>query len=130
MTSELKPCPFCGSDGEQQKVSSFVRCSNPGCVSWMLVERWKTRVTAAPERPEAITDLYVACADADWEQVVGNGGPPCFHLEGARFCLRAKRWHGHEHGVSHRYVSLLHLIDSLRPMQDHGIVQPEREEGK
>lgn len=90
--------------------------------------------TPAPERPEASTDLYVACSIADWQQVVGNGGPPCFHLDGARFCLRAKAWHGHadrDDYPYHRYVSLLHLIDSLRPMKDDGIVQPgaEKDDG-
>lgn len=29
--------------------------------------------------------LLKAAKDADWMQVVGNGGPPCFHLEGNRF---------------------------------------------
>lgn len=36
-----------------------------------------------------------AVKNADWQQVVFNGGPPCFHLEGERFCLRAQRWAGH-----------------------------------
>lgn len=88
---------------------------------------WEVISAPAPERPENMTDLYVACADADWDQVVGNGGPPCFHLDGARFCLRAKRWAGHENATSHRYVSLLHLIDSLRPMQDRVVLHPDKE---
>jgi len=40
-------------------------------------------------------DYYAASKNADWGQVICNGGPPCFHLEGGRFCLRAERWPGH-----------------------------------
>ena len=54
--------------------------------------------------------LRVAARNADWGQVVGNGGPPCFHLKGERFCLRAERWAGH--GSDHEYVSLLALMDT------------------
>ncbi len=56
-------------------------------------------------------DLLNAAALTDWEQVRLNGGPPCFHLWGGRFCLRARRWDGH--GVDHAYVSLLDLIRSI-----------------
>lgn len=35
-----------------------------------------------------------AAENMDWQQVVLNGGPPCFHLEkDGRFCGRAERWH-------------------------------------
>ncbi|MGH7948023.1 MAG: hypothetical protein ACREQF_02215 [Candidatus Binataceae bacterium] len=52
-----------------------------------------------------------AAADPDWEQVRLNGGPPCFHVEHDRkFCLRAKRWAGHEIGSDHSYVSLQDLL--------------------
>lgn len=63
---------------------------------------------AEAERLEAIAK---ACAIADWEQILRNGGPPCFYLEGLRsdevqvkFCLRAERWAGH--GLDHKFVSL------------------------
>ena len=48
--------------------------------------------------------VLAACKSADWQQVVQNGGPPCFHLEGSQFCLRAERWQGH--GVAHKFISL------------------------
>lgn len=39
------------------------------------------------------TEIAAATA-MDWQQVVGNGGPPCFHLEeSGHFCGRAQRWH-------------------------------------
>lgn len=51
----------------------------------------------------------IAAVRADWGQVVCNGGPPCFHLDGNRFCLRAERWTGH--GTSdHPFVSLAELL--------------------
>lgn len=45
----------------------------------------------------------------DWQQVVLNGGPPCFavntpHDIPNRYCGRAERWQGH--GSIHDYVSL------------------------
>jgi hypothetical protein len=59
-------------------------------------------------------DLIAAARNADWMQVVLNGGPPCFHLSDdgpgcpARFCLRAERWQGH--GVMHSYTPLHELV--------------------
>lgn len=48
----------------------------------------------------------------DWQQVVLNGGPPCFHLEeDGRFCGRALRWH--EHPVPHKFVSFSNLLRGL-----------------
>jgi hypothetical protein len=51
----------------------------------------------------------VAATNADWLQVILNGGPPCFHLEGERFCLRAQRWAGHivttDGPLDHKFVS-------------------------
>lgn len=57
----------------------------------------------------------MAATEADWDQVVLNGGPPCFHLEGRRFCLRARDWFGHGaiRGSDHKYVSLVDLLDPL-----------------
>lgn len=51
-------------------------------------------------------------------QVVYNQGPPCFHLEGHRFCLRAERWDGHHKemdgsGPMHEFVSLEDLLKSI-----------------
>lgn len=61
--------------------------------------------------------LLKAAKNADWQQVVLNGGPPCFHLEDGRFCLRAERWDGHKAvGGSepiHKFVSLETLLCGL-----------------
>lgn len=60
--------------------------------------------------------LLRAATSVDWQQVVRNGGSPCFHLEtergGSRFCLRAKRWEGHQAGEwpCHQFVSLADLL--------------------
>jgi hypothetical protein len=57
-------------------------------------------------------EKYIAASEkADWDQVVLNGGPPCFHLEGnGHFCLRAKRWDGHWNKRFHPYVPLVDLL--------------------
>jgi hypothetical protein len=55
-----------------------------------------------------IQKLIKAAENADWGQVAANGGPPCFHLEDGRFCLRAERWGGH--GVMHSFISLADLV--------------------
>lgn len=52
--------------------------------------------------------LLEAAKNMDWQQVVLNGGPPCFHLEGERFCGRAERWDGHD--GCHKFVSLEELL--------------------
>lgn len=61
---------------------------------------------------DTLNQAQIAAKDVDWQQVVQNGGPPCFHVEdGVRFCLRSARWEGH--GLSapgHPYVSLERLL--------------------
>lgn len=60
--------------------------------------------------------LLAAAKNADWVQVVANGGPPCFHVEGGRFCLRAKGWHRSIDwmgGPPHEFVSLEDLLRSV-----------------
>jgi len=42
----------------------------------------------------------------DLQQVVLNGGPPCFYVEGPQFCGRAERWPGHGNAAFHDFVSL------------------------
>ncbi len=54
-------------------------------------------------------EIRAACDIADWQQVVLNGGPPCFHLDKGRFCLRAKRWPGHD--ADHPFTALGTLIE-------------------
>jgi len=55
---------------------------------------------------------FFAAERADWQQVVLNGGPPCFHIGRGdiRFCLRAERWHGPD---THKFKSLAKLIKQL-----------------
>lgn len=61
--------------------------------------------------------LLAAAKNADWVQVVANGGPPCFHVEAGRFCLRAKDWDGHRLILDprefHKFVSLEDLLRSV-----------------
>jgi hypothetical protein len=59
-----------------------------------------------------------AAKNADWMQVVLNGGPPCFHYERVdqRFCLRAERWLGHgkdDRLHDHEFVSLADLLTGM-----------------
>jgi len=54
-----------------------------------------------------------AAKNMDWQQVVLNGGPPCFHLEeDGSFCGRAERWQGHRVKDFHVFKSLANLIES------------------
>jgi|HubBroStandDraft_4_1064222.scaffolds.fasta_scaffold45796_6 hypothetical protein len=57
-------------------------------------------------------ELLEACTLADWEQVRQNGGPPCFYYERERgeFCLRARRWAGHD--TDHPYVHLACMVSA------------------
>lgn len=51
--------------------------------------------------------------DMDWQQVVLNGGPPCFHLcDDGYFCERAARWEGHvsKKNDIHKFKSLADLL--------------------
>lgn len=55
-----------------------------------------------------------ACAEApDWQQVVQNGGPPCFHVEDGHFCLRAEGWQGHGLKRFHSFMPLSILLGWL-----------------
>jgi hypothetical protein len=60
-----------------------------------------------------LSELLIAANNADWQQVVLNGGPPCFHFdkERQRFCLAAERWPGH--GVYHPFTNLADMIGSV-----------------
>ncbi|MDB5490463.1 MAG: hypothetical protein JWO78_312 [Micavibrio sp.] len=57
--------------------------------------------------------LKSALLNVDWGQVIANGGPPCFHLDGDKLCFRAKRWPGHDGGSMHQFVSLHEFIEEL-----------------
>jgi len=70
-----------------------------------------------PTCPTCGEPLIAAATHADWQQVVLNGGPPCFHLltEGQpKFCLAAQRWAGHADHGHHRFVPLDALIAAVR----------------
>jgi len=67
-----------------------------------------------PPAPSAASGLVEAAHRMDWQQVVLNGGPPCFHIDGGRFCGRAQRWEGHDE--MHKFISLAALLRS-RPAQ-------------
>ena len=76
----------------------------------------RRRTTKRRCRPAPCSALVLAAERADWMQVVLNQGPPCFHLEGRRFCLRAARWAGHDEASPlHKYVSLADLLRGVVP---------------
>lgn len=55
--------------------------------------------------------LLEAAKHMDWQQVVLNGGPPCFHLEeDGYFCGRAERWH--DHGT-HDFETLDKILEEM-----------------
>jgi hypothetical protein len=56
-----------------------------------------------------------AATQMDWQQVVLNGGPPCFYLcNDQHFCGRAEKWGGHGEPGFHDFVSLADLIHAAR----------------
>lgn len=62
-------------------------------------------------------DQYQKAAELiDWKQVALNGGPPCFHYLGGRFCMRAERWEAHGDGEYHLhpYTPLTSLLNVYR----------------
>ena len=69
-------------------------------------------MTASNEQQFRPVNFDRAAYRADWTQVALNGGPPCFHIENDRFCLRADRWAGHP--SAHEFVSLAALLDIVR----------------
>jgi len=58
--------------------------------------------------------LMDAAKNMDWGQVVCNGGPPCFHVEGGKFCGAAERWAGHRNAEVHKFIPLSDLIEFLQ----------------
>lgn len=56
-------------------------------------------------------ELIAAATATDWGQVITNGGPPCFYFDGPNFCLRARRWAGHNReSLDHKFVPLDELL--------------------
>lgn len=74
-------------------------------------------IDAALANMPEVKRVISAAADMDWQQVVLNGGPPCFYLEeNGTFCGRAYRWEGHADKIDypyHPYVPLHLLIHSV-----------------
>lgn len=67
-----------------------------------------------------VKEYTKAAVNMDWDQVVLNGGPPCFHYESGEFCGRAQRWDGHSD--FHKFVSLADLLYKVsfgREMMEH-----------
>ena len=71
------------------------------------------QATEPPVVGAAPCSAYLAAAkQMDWEQVVLNGGPPCFHVcNDGRFCGRAWRWEGHDE--IHKFVSLPEMLAAV-----------------
>ena len=63
-------------------------------------------------KKDRIAELRHAAENMDWQQVVLNGGPPCFHLEDGRFCGRAQRWDGHRQTFFNKKRSYRFTISS------------------
>lgn len=63
-------------------------------------------------KPTPIQRKYLEAAkEMDWQQVVLNGGPPCFHLcDDGRFCGRAERWDGHKDEDPHKFVPIHEML--------------------
>lgn len=58
------------------------------------------------------SSILKASKNPDWQQVVLNQGPPCFHVEDdKRFCFRAYRWPGHNE--VHKFISFNDLLVAL-----------------
>ena len=61
------------------------------------------------------TQVKQEAPQMDWQQVVLNGGPPCFAQledEAGWYCGRAQRWEGHD--GDHKFVSLANLLATVR----------------
>lgn len=87
------------------------------CGAAVAYERCADELSAAlasgADTPDWRATLILAAEHADWQQVVLNGGPPCFHVEpDGRFCFRAERWDGH--GEHHAFVSLVDALKGTR----------------
>lgn len=79
-------------------------CEGCGMVEKNIVGRLREQKL---KNHEVIID---ACRRADWGQVIANGGPPCFYLDGDTFCLRAERWAGHNRNGFHAFTPLDDLV--------------------
>lgn len=115
----LKPCPFCGRSACYEQISGqshdgvewSAGCNTEDCWGQQTFSKWPTKTLAAESwncRRVVSKAIEDAARNMDWQQVILNGGPPCFHLEDSKFCGRAWRWAGH--GKLHDFVPLDELF--------------------
>ena len=68
MSEELKPCPFCGGEAEQQyhifmggeKKYPYARCIRRNCIAnkiWFPLEGWNTRANYPNKYEQALLDV-------------------------------------------------------------------------
>jgi hypothetical protein len=85
--SELKPCPFCGSEAEfdrkgTSKVSCIIRCTDCGCTletgeTWASGQSWNTRTQSQ----------WISVEGGNWPEeiqgnkVIGRNGDNVFDCE-------------------------------------------------
>lgn len=153
---KLLPCPFCGGTpvikefgGNEECPDKFLGIVCPPdstCAGTdihtmsnqdareKLTTWWNTRAEyesrrAGGQEAGFAAGVEAAAINMDWQQVVLNGGPPCFHLsEDGRFCGRAQRWDGHED--IHKFIGLDALIESIRqqtPAQGECVMVPKKD---
>jgi len=81
------------------------------------------RAALDPSDATDCSGVLLAAEHMDWQQVVLNGGPPCFAIvenDSGHFCGRAQRWEGHD--SHHTFVS---LADLLRNLPNSVLSQPK-----
>jgi hypothetical protein len=121
--AERKPWtyPYTADEIEAIAVGTVLnRANNPAPYTWSFEARnvalrriAMDYAAALRSRPKvawrADSLIRQAAESVDWQQVVGNGGPPCFMVEHGRFCLRSERWDGHP--KVHSFISLASMLD-------------------
>ena len=114
--------PECSEFYNLMQAYRFASVTSPVRVkaAYESVKSWLRVGHPAPDPPsdEATAELLRAARSANWQQVIMNGGPPCFHLEGRHFCLRAETWQGHttdkDEWPYHKFISLEALLAAPR----------------
>ncbi len=99
------------------------RPDRPGDQPPAAGDQGRQRDSAGSRAGASCVSVVAAAKSADWQQVVLNGGPPCFHVErDGSFCLRSTPWEGH-HATKgewpfHQFVSLADLLSALTLAQE------------
>lgn len=100
--------------GDSPRIARMVRVAYLRGVRRGAAAAWSARqpITTRDVVPPSNGNPVEAAKRADWQQVVLNGGPPCFHLEAyGTFCLRAERWHNED---THEFRPLHRLLAELQ----------------